>query len=468
MTLTLTITKHPELPPGEAMSRTFERCNAVIGRGTDSDWQLPDPERHLSKQHCRIEFRGDRYYLVDTSKNGVFVNDAIEPLRQGNMAELQDGDRLTLGDYELQVRIGAGRGRATGGSQQIPDDFEPFAEEAFNQPAPPLQSRRAEPEFRDEMLIHNTDPGIDPIAELAGPENQSLGGGQALIPDDFDLVTGLPKTETHEGAPQKDHAPAVDQHFSPPSRTRQAIPDDWDIEAAEQPEPAPPPKRPPARAQIPAEPADEPVAPRPRAAPTAARGAGGQDLFRVFLEGAGVEDLQLSDADVEKAMHALGQIFREVVSGLREILIGRTAFKSEFRLERTMIQQRENNPLKFSVDADEAMMALLRRPGPGYLPAVEAVRQAVADVKVHQLAVVAGLQVALTAILQEFDPEKLKQRLEQQRSVLANLMPGAKNAKAWEIYEAFYKEVAEGAEQGFDGPFGREFRRAYEEQLKKL
>src|SRR5215475_8208881 len=136
MTLTLTITKHPELPPGEAMSRTFEHCNAVIGRGGDSDWQLPDPERHLSKQHCRIEFRGDRYYLVDTSKNGVFVNDSIEPLRQGNMAE-------------LQVRIESGRGRTTAGSQQIPDDFEPFAEEARDQPPLTSQSRRAEPEFRD-------------------------------------------------------------------------------------------------------------------------------------------------------------------------------------------------------------------------------------------------------------------------------------------------------------------------------
>jgi type VI secretion system FHA domain protein len=465
MTLTLTITKHPELPPGEAMSRTFERCNAVIGRGTESDWRLPDPERHLSKQHCRIEFRGDRYYLVDTSKNGVFLNDSIEPLRQGNMAELQDGDRLTLGDYELQVRIESGRGREAGGSQQIPDDFEPFAEEALDQPPLASQSRRAEPEFRDEMLIHNTDPGVDPIAELAGPENRSLGGGQALIPDDFDLVTGLPKTESHEGAPQKDHAPAEQQYFQPPSRTRQAIPDDWDVEAAEQPEPPPPPRKRSAT-KPPAEPAEEPVAPRIRAG--GGGGAGGQDLFRVFLEGAGVEALQLSDADLEKTMHALGQIFREVVSGLRDILMGRTAFKSEFRLERTMIQQRENNPLKFSISADEALMALLRRPGPGYLPAVEAVRQAVADVKVHQLAVVAGLQVALTAILQEFDPENLKQRLEQQRSVLANLMPGAKNAKAWEIYEAFYKEVAEGAEQGFDGPFGREFRRAYEEQLKKL
>ena len=178
--------------------------------------------------------------------------------------------------------------------------------------------------------------------------------------------------------------------------------------------------------------------------------------------------MQLSDADLEKTMHAMGQIFREVIGGLRDILMGRTAFKSEFRLERTMIQQRENNPLKFSISADEALLAILRRPGPGYMPAVEAVHQGVEDVKAHQLAVVAGLQVALAALLREFDPENLKQRLEQQRSVIANLMPGAKNAKAWEIYEAFYKEVAEGAEQGFDGLFGREFRRAYEEQLKKL
>ena len=164
----------------------------------------------------------------------------------------------------------------------------------------------------------------------------------------------------------------------------------------------------------------------------------------------------------------VGQMFREMVAGLREILMSRTAFKSEFRLERTMIQQSQNNPLKFTLNAEEALAALLRRSVPGYLPPVEAVRHGIEDVKAHQLAVVAGLQVALVALLREFDPENLKQRLEQQRSVLANLLPGAKNAKAREIYEALYKEVATQAEQGFDGVFGREFRRAYEEQLKKL
>jgi type VI secretion system protein len=312
------------------------------------------------------------------------------------------------------------------------------------------------------MLIPNTDPSIDPIAELAGPENRPLGGDQQFIPEDFDLITGLPKTPVHEGAPQKDHAPAEQQYFRPPSAARTPIPEDWGDDAlvatdppAAQPAPvrvAPVRERTPGTAQ-----------PRPPAA-----AAGAADLLRAFLDGAGIDDPTVVDGDPGGTLRMVGKMFRDMVEGLHEILRSRTAFKSEFRIERTMIQQTQNNPLKISPTADEALAVLLRASKPGYLPPVDAVRQGVEDIKAHQLAVIAGLQVALVALLHEFDPENLKQRLEQQRSVLANLMPGAKNAKAWEIYEAFYKEVATEAEQGFDGIFGREFRRAYEEQLRKL
>jgi type VI secretion system FHA domain protein len=464
MTLTLTITKHPEMPAGEPMSRTLDRCGAVIGRGRDSDWTLPDPDRHLSKQHCRIEFRGDRYYVVDISKNGVFVNESIEPLRQGNMAELNDGDRLTLGDYELEIRIDAGPRRpAARESQQIPDDFDPFGQESFDEPQRPLERTSAESSFRGEMLIPNTDPSIDPIAELAGPENRPLGGDSQQIPDDIDLITGLPKTPVHEGAPQRDHTPAEQQYFRPPSPARATIPEDWADDdlgtAGPRAEP---------RARVAPVRERAPTVPR-SAAPRAPAPAGAAaDLLRAFLEGAGIEDMAVAYGDPEGTMRMVGQMFRDMVAGLHEILMSRTAFKSEFRIERTMIQQTQNNPLKISPTADEALAVLLGRSKAGYLPPVEAVRQGVEDIKAHQLAVIAGLQVALVALLQEFDPENLKQRLEQQRSVLANLMPGAKNAKAWEIYEELYKEVASQAEQGFDGIFGREFRRAYEEQLKKL
>jgi hypothetical protein len=42
-------------------------------------------------------------------------------------------------------------------------------------------------------------------------------------------------------------------------------------------------------------------------------------------------------------MHAMGQIFREVIAGLRDILMGGPRSRVSSGLERTMIQQRENN-----------------------------------------------------------------------------------------------------------------------------
>jgi type VI secretion system protein len=456
MTLTLTITKHPELPSGEAMSRTIDR-SAVIGRGKDSDWILPDPERHLSKQHCRIEFRGDRYYVIDTSKNGVFVNDAIEPLRQGNAAELRDGDRLALGDYEFAVRLSA---PPPVDSDALPArDDDPFAD-LPERPAD-LRGAPAGTPFggSGRTLIAEADPGVDPIEALAGPEARPFGSaGHAIIPDDIDLITGEPRTPELKGAVQSDHAPAEQQHFRPPSAVREAIPENWADELV----------RPPVPAAASAE-APPPAAKPPRAPPSAVAGSGPgeRELLGAFLAGAGVEELTLADAELDGLMRLVGQMFREMVAGLRDILMSRTAFKSEFRLERTMIRQTQNNPLKFSISADDAMQVLLRRPGPGYLAPLEAVREGVEDIKAHQVAVVAGLQVALTALLREFNPEALKQRLEQ-RSRLANLMPGSSKARYWELYEMFYKEVAAEAEQGFHGLFGREFRRAYEEQLKKL
>ena len=467
MTLTLTITKHPEMPPGEVRSRTIDG-GAVIGRGKDSDWMLPDPERHLSKQHCRIELRGDRYYVVDTSKNGVFVNDSVEPLRQGNAAELQDGDRLALGDYEFSVRILRARPQTSAESpddeEPPPSDDDPFAD----LPARPLDlgGGPAAGSFggrSGQTLIGGHEPGVDPVEELAGPEARPFGsGGQSIIPDDIDLITGEPRTPDWKGAPQQDHAPAEQQHFRPPSPAGEPIPENWADDPSATPEPPPPAKK----TKAP-RPATEGAAARQSPPATMSTPAAERGLVGAFLEGAGLGEVTLSEAELDGVMRLVGQMFREMVAGLRDILMSRTAFKSEFRLERTMIQQTQNNPLKFSISADDALLALLRRPGSGYLPPLEAVREGVEDIKAHQMAVVAGLQVALTALLREFNPESLKQRLEQ-RSRLANLMPGSSKARNWELYEMFYKEVAAEAEQGFHGLFGREFRRAYEEQLKKL
>ncbi len=61
MTLTLRVLQAPEGVPEIDARRLEPGAGPVsIGRGPDSDWVLPDPERHVSKLHCRIESQRGR------------------------------------------------------------------------------------------------------------------------------------------------------------------------------------------------------------------------------------------------------------------------------------------------------------------------------------------------------------------------------------------------------------------------
>ncbi len=51
-------------------------CQISIGRGEENDLVLRDPERDVSRRHCRVSYdeRADKLKICDTSLNGTFVN----------------------------------------------------------------------------------------------------------------------------------------------------------------------------------------------------------------------------------------------------------------------------------------------------------------------------------------------------------------------------------------------------------
>ena len=83
----------------------FGHNGGTIGRSLESDWVLPDGQRYLSSRHASIDFRSGSYYVVDTSTNGVYVNEAEQPVGRGNPQRLFTGDRVRLGEYEMSVEI---------------------------------------------------------------------------------------------------------------------------------------------------------------------------------------------------------------------------------------------------------------------------------------------------------------------------------------------------------------------------
>jgi type VI secretion system protein len=224
--------------------------------------------------------------------------------------------------------------------------------------------------------------------------------------------------------------------------------------------------------------ATAPVMPRPPVAPpvAAARpaqptlvaaGAEAGNLLAAFLEGAGIDPTAVADQNPAELMALAGRLLHDMAAGLRDALSTRAMIKAEYRVEQTVIRAANNNPLKFSVDLNQLLAALLSRGRPGYLAGPEAVSEGFKDLRVHELALLGGMQQAVAALLRQFDPEQLKQRLEQQ-SLLQNLLPAARKAKYWEIYEEHYKQIAADVSEDVRGTFGRAFASAYEEQARKL
>src|SRR5271168_3626372 len=105
MALRLRVVSEHAIRLGEQASKVFGVHGGTLGRATDNEWILPDPERYLSGKHARVDFRAGTYVLVDTSSNGTYVNGAQVPLGKYHDYTLRDGDYIRLGEYELLVSI---------------------------------------------------------------------------------------------------------------------------------------------------------------------------------------------------------------------------------------------------------------------------------------------------------------------------------------------------------------------------
>ncbi|MCC6716962.1 MAG: type VI secretion system-associated FHA domain protein TagH [Acetobacteraceae bacterium] len=520
MGLTLSVLRCPDAVPPE--TRHVPGGEFSIGRGTDNDWTLADPDRTLSRRHCVLAFRSGGWQLADVSANGTFLNREATPVGDGGPRDLRDGDRLRLGAYEIEIRISAEaawQGGAPAAGQMGGDPFgdDPFAPGRKAGGAPEGQGFGQDPLLGDggfgppSVTLPDDFGGLTPRADESGfrhatqPDHTPALEQSFRVPtppdridfDDWDLdvgkvAAGVPLSSA--GGPPTGAPPAgAPQPGTPPAATANAL-DDWDIDLspAAPAQPAPPVARAaPAPAAAPPEPpgaqhdpfaeperdhaASEAMPPARAVRPPPATPAGAAsgapaagavpasgDLLAAFLRGAGMEDARPADAEV--AMERLGAAFRAVVTGLRQTLIARATIKGEFRIEQTMIRARGNNPLKFSAGDDDALAALLGAGRRTDMAPAEAVSEALDDIRLHELAAMAAMQAAVRALVARFDPAPLRAEGDKSGGVLG----AQKRARAFELFEKLHGEITEALADDFDSVFGKAFARAYEQALREV
>ena len=450
------LARNPSQPQEKPRHAKMTGDRLTVGRSTENDLVLPDPEKYLSNRHCVLERRGHDYVLLDVSTNGTFLNyqpDRLDPAP----TPLSQGDVILVGRFELVVDI-----KAT----------------VIDAPAadlPPLEDVRG-PITENHGPTPNVDL-LDPLADdddagdflsdlLGGPDMPGTGG--AIFDD---------------GSSAPDHVPAASAHFAPPRTGGPMIPDDWydsvlapSSRSQDQDSTQPPS----AARSVPPPPPELDADPQPRmakaqgvksaaarqSAPSAQTGAQDDAILRAFLDGIGAGDLNLSPDEAEEMMRRTGRIMATMIGGLRDILMTRAALKSEIRVDRTMISAQGNNPLKFSVSKEQAIEAMLKSSVPGYQEPELAVQEAMRDIKAHEIATMSGMEAALKDLLAQFAPDQLSERIAQQNSFAERL--GSRKARAWDAYEKHYTAIASATENDFQSTFGKEFSRAYEAQIKKL
>jgi FHA domain-containing protein len=493
------------------LAASFDELGGTIGRADNNQLVLPDPERSISRVHARIVFRAGVYALIDSGSNPVAVNGRT--LGSSTEQALKPGDQVQIGGYLLSVSasaaasappsndpfadlfgdIGSGLAApepfgyaapaapkapkaplpawsappATSAQGQIPDDWDPFGSHSEAAPAPSpgqyaaglseMQFGATQADSLDAMFgLGPAGPATDPFGALPAAVAPA-----SLANHGSELNAAMPKMRA-EGVRAETPAPPLGAVFSWQEAVEPVPHTEPGFVTRAKPVPVPVPVSAPALGPS----AKPPLATAAVPASPLQPAAGDADLLSALLAGLGSPGLRI-DALTPDLMRLIGSLLREATRGSVELLVARAALKREMRAEMTMINARENNPLKFSPSAEVALQYLLSPPLPGFMAAEPAMRDAFDDLRAHQLAVMAGMRSALDGVLQRFNPKQLEGELTQ-RSAISALLPALRKARLWDLFQDLFAQLSSEAQDEFEDLFGQAFLDAYEDQLDRL
>jgi len=440
MILTLEVTGAQAQDMGAGHRKVFKAIGGTIGRLPDNDWVFTDP--YVSGRHALIRYVNGKYFVEDTSTNGVFVNSPDNRLARGQPYQLRDGDLLFIDAYKINVSI---QGDVVSDNRN-----DPLTVLKGPKPVPPRPAPTPPPmeDVTASLLAHRThelrngtmiDLDLDDEEE---PEEDEV--------EDDDDDRG---TEWFGDSDMSEPKPSSSPSLLPQQAQLQA-----DKPAVVQPvlPPPPEPRRPP--------PVAKSAPPAPASPPKSAPGPASSEeaQLRALFEAAGIEGLDPST----DAAKTLGGMLRVALGGIMDALRMRERMKDDLRMRGTTFKAADNNPLKFSANVEDAFHNLLVKRNPAYLPPVDAFEQAFHDVRDHQVALPAAMRLAFESMLAQFDPLRLQEEFD--RQMRGSIIGVPSKLRYWDLYRDKYGDLIKDAEAGFRTLFGEAFARAYEEHLERL
>lgn len=437
MELILNITSYHRLSPEIEASKTVKN-SLIFGRSEACDWHLPDPEKIISSKHGRIEKEGDSFVVIDTSTNGIYSNYSVSAIGQGNKQKLSDSDILTVGDFQIEVKIAAAN------SVTPPVDEFNFVSNEQNNTATSSQYFDSSNSDSNSEHFYNDSIMNEPMPKVAMAQVEHS-QSQSHIPENWDEIAHLlnpemVNTSNHSG---------IASH-SAPSITEPKIEAPAAVDII-QPEVA-------KEVQVATPAAQSAVETKPI--------ANSATLTSAFLKGLGVKPELHNALTTEKLWFEMGQGLNLLLTELMESLRQRALVKNQLRVNQTMFQTQQNNPIKFSANIDDVIQNLFIINSASFLSSRESIKESFIDTRRHEHALLAGADGVLKGILEQVSPSHINQQVNNNSNIL-KIIPGQSESKSWKLYQNLHDELSRDVNAKGAMALSDDFLKAYNDKIQE-
>ncbi len=367
-------------------SLRFNKREGFIGRASDADYQLTDPQNYISGKHVYVEYKYGQYYLRDESSNGTFLKHPYKKLPKGVSHPISASEIYIIGDHELQVRFSDNEY----GDDYIVGSFtqEPEPLEAINELIPdddflfddPIDTSDAE----ETELNHI--PNVDVMEMLDDRNNLSV-------------MIGEDATDNEFYSDIEERRELFDEHIEVPTYSNQ------------QPNKAMPTKI-----------SDQHLA----------------QSLRILEEKLGIQIINLSLHERDSLMHELSDVIINALEGLRHSLYIKEKTKQDLRLGSLTIETHENNPVKLGKSATQLLENEKVSGKLGLSKLSTAIYKSFNELDSHTIALHGASKNLMGIAMANFAPKSLEYKFESM-GTLRGPMPRA--CQIWKSYTQMFDRL---------------------------
>ncbi len=105
MELVLEILNPDNAGTDQELRKVFGLQGGFIGRDKHLHWPLSDIGQQISRDHARVHYRADHFWLTDASTNGTWLKATGTRLEKHRSVRIDDGTVYQMGGLEIRARL---------------------------------------------------------------------------------------------------------------------------------------------------------------------------------------------------------------------------------------------------------------------------------------------------------------------------------------------------------------------------